>query len=233
MNFGKIVKYQDDGKNHPFTVYLALNKINGRFYIGATEKGTSGRASTHRWQARHGGKSHIKFYRAIKKHGEENFKFLTIKECSDYWDALETERAYIALMKPAYNMTSGGGGIKGHKMSAESKAKMSAAKKGKPGTWAAHLQTPHARQRSIEALKRRKGTKRTGKALEASLKGAAAMVQATRKPVMEMTTGTMYRSVTEAALANNLVHMSVTKLCQSGRTSMRGLRFKYMEKDVQ
>ena len=227
------MKYQDEGKNHPFTVYMALNKINGRFYIGATEKGTFGRASVHRWQAKHGGKSHLKFYRAIKKHGEENFKFLTIKDCSDYWDALETERAYIALMNPPYNMTSGGGGIKGHKMSAESKAKMSAAKKGKPGTWAAHLQTPHARQKSIEALKRRKGTKRTGKGLEASLKGAAAMIAARRKPVMELTSGTLYASVTEAAKANNLVDVTVTALCRSGRTSMRGLRFKYIEKNVQ
>jgi len=229
--FGKIVKYEDGGANHPFTVYMAINKLNGASYIGATQKGTEGRASVHLTTARCVESKDQHFYRAVRKYGEENFKFITIKECQDYWDALESERAYIALFKPRYNMTDGGGGIKGHKMSAESRAKMSAAKKGKLGTWSDHLQTEHAKKRTLEALRSRKGTKRTGKGLEASLKGARAMAEARRKPVMELTSGNVYASVTEAAKANNLVDITVTALCRSGRTSMRGLKFKYMAKN--
>jgi group I intron endonuclease len=220
----------DDGKGHPFVVYMALNKINGDCYIGATEKGTKGRQSTHRWQVSHGGKSHIVFYRALKKYGEENFKFLTIKQCVDYWDALESERAYIALMKPRYNMTSGGGGIKGYKHTPESKAKMSAAKKGKPGLWARVAMPQEIRDRLAAHRRAEKGKPRSLKSQAAALELVKIGNAARRKKVICLNTGVVYLSLTEAGAAYSLTTGQIARLCKLGCATLKGLRFSYEPK---
>lgn len=223
--FGKITKYKDDGSCHPFVVYMALNKLNGAFYVGATEKGTLGRSFIHLSHARHGGKRQ-KFYRAIRKYGEDNFKFLTIKECSDYWDALESERQYIAMLKPSYNMTDGGGGVKGFRHSTESRAKMAAAKKGRSAAWT-HMSIRDGVKIKLKAsAKARKGEKTSG-ARKLQLQGFAKLANsARRRRVMEVTTGTIYDSVTDAIKAHAIT--SVCYLCKTGGSSTTGLRFRYI-----
>ena len=220
--YGKVTKYADNGRAHPFVVYLALNTVNGDFYIGATEKGTARRSDVHRWQANHGRGQY--FYRAIRKYGADSFRFITIKECVDFWDALESERAYIALMNPTYNMTAGGGGIKGHRHSEESKAKMSAAKKGKP-----------ARKKSDEEIRRaselRKGISYTPteSQVEAMRVNAALANEARRKGVICLTDGLVYGSITEAAYAYGMTTGQISYHCKGDHKSRRGLEFRYLE----
>ncbi len=226
--YGQITKYRDEGRSHPFVVYMALNKLNGAFYIGATEKGTNQRAAIHISHVRHGGKD-LRFYRAIKKYGEDNFKFLTIKECDDYWDALESEKQYISLLKPRYNMTNGGGGIKGYKHTPQSIAKMSAAKKGRPGLWSRQVMPDHIRKRIGDCRRAEKGRKLTGSHRDAIRLNAKLANEGRRKPVIELSTGRSYNSVKNAAAAHGLTAVWVSHLCKSHHTSEGGLSFRYVE----
>lgn len=112
------------------TLYRATNKINGKSYIGVTNKKLRDRRSQHHYNMRN--HSNLKFHRALRKHGIEKFEWETLWNCYTYADALEEERRLIRMLVPEYNITKGGGGVYGLKFSDESKKKMSLAKKGKP-----------------------------------------------------------------------------------------------------
>lgn len=229
-SFGKVVKYEDGGTNHPFTVYMILNKINGKSYIGATQKGTRARGWIHKTTARSGRNEAQVIYRAMRKYGEENFKFFTLKECADWWDALESERAYIALFKPRYNMTDGGGGIKGHKMSAESRAKMSAAKKGKPGTWARMEMPQHVKERLAAARRSEKGRPVSDKCMAALAINHKLANAVRRRAIICLVDGTEYPSLTAAGKVYSLTTGQLTRLCKLGCSTRSGLRFAYKDK---
>ena len=229
--YGKITKYRDGGRDHPFVVYMALNKVNGAFYIGATEKGTEQRSIIHLGNVRRAEKN-LRFYRAVRKHGAENFKFLTIKECSDYWDALESERQYISLLKPRYNMTAGGGGIKGYRHTPEAIVKMSAAKKGKPG----HPNSPEHKLRLAECRRAEKGIKKLhGSAKEAIRANSRKANAARRRRVLNETTGEIYPSVKDASKALGLSGVMLAKLFHGFKTTKKtkthGLQVRLIGKD--
>lgn len=98
-------------------VYQALNIKNGKRYIGATIKGLHARKMRHFNCARLGHPG--KFYTAIRSHGPDAFVFTEMMECRDFFHALEEEERLIAELKPEYNVTAGGGGVKGHSPSPE------------------------------------------------------------------------------------------------------------------
>ena len=110
-------------------VYVAVNKNNNKFYIGATQTGVRNRSRKHIRNALAGEKG--KFYTAIRKHGSDAFEFLTLANCSDFFHALEVEAKAIAAFHPEYNLTAGGGGAKGYVRSEKSKAAQSAKMKGR------------------------------------------------------------------------------------------------------
>jgi len=222
---GKIVKYRDEGRDHPFVVYMAVNRLNGRFYIGATEKGTQGRAAIHKRLSKYKGQR-MYFARAINKYGFDAFRFLTIKDCVDWQDALASERQYIALLKPHYNLTHGGGGVKGYRHSPQSISKMSAAKKGKPG------------RKMTEEMRAWLSLVKTGVKLTPSDKQKEACIRtaklgnaARRKKVICVTDGIVYNSLTEAAERYQLTTGQISYHCSGDHRSRRGLKFRYLDGD--
>ena len=83
-------------------VYLIINLVNGKKYVGQTIKTVAKRFNEH---------SHEKTFigRAIRKHGKENFRYGVIKSCAsksemDYW-----EKFFIKTLKTkspnSYNLT--------------------------------------------------------------------------------------------------------------------------------
>ena len=106
-------------------VYLILNKINGKRYVGQTVQPLRVRFNEHARK-----KEHTLIGNAIRKYGRENFYCGVIKTCSskaelDYWEkyfiaALHTKKPY------GYNLTDGGEGTVGYHLSSESCAKISA-----------------------------------------------------------------------------------------------------------
>jgi group I intron endonuclease len=111
-------------------VYLVTNRIDGKRYVGQTSQALETRWKRHQYPYGHRrGNSYL--FNAISKHGIQNFKieplvFVETKEEMDFF-----EQAYIKawdLRNPekGYNLTNGGGGMLGFKLSEETKNRMSA-----------------------------------------------------------------------------------------------------------
>lgn len=109
-------------------VYLVTNKINGKRYVGQTSQPLQKRWNRHKSPMNHRRSSYL--FSAICKYGANNFdiKPLVIvgtKQEMDYY-----EREFIKIWdlrnpEKGYNLTDGGGGMLGFKLSEETKRKMS------------------------------------------------------------------------------------------------------------
>lgn len=115
-------------------IYLIENIINNKIYIGKTHNPNK-RWRKHISVSKHGSKRE-KYYihKAIKKYGKDNFSFSIIESYNNEIDCIDAERFYISYFKyigaQLYNLTDGGEGCFGRKMSKETKIKISIAHKG-------------------------------------------------------------------------------------------------------
>lgn len=92
-------------------VYKATNKINNKIYIGITTKTLEYRKSIHKKDSK---SKDTYFYRAIRKHGFDNFEWEVIDTAQSIEELHEKEVAYIKKYDSfdnkvnGYNTTSGG-----------------------------------------------------------------------------------------------------------------------------
>ena len=109
-------------------VYLIINMVNGKKYVGQTTQSLERRIASHKSNK----KSLIG--KAIHKYGAENFRYGVIKTCAskeemDYW-----EKFFIVALKSktpnGYNRTDGGDGSAGCVDSEETRERKSAARLG-------------------------------------------------------------------------------------------------------
>ena len=142
-------------------IYKITNKLNGKVYIGQS------RDIDARWRQHINAKDKFAIHNAIKKYGEENFKFEVLLECPA--DMLNVwERDMIALydcMSPyGYNLTEGGEGCK---CSEETRLKLSNIRKGK------HFseETKHKISESMKGKKRQPFSAETKKKMSDVRKG--------------------------------------------------------------
>lgn len=126
------IKSSDEKK--PGIVYIAINKVNGKRYIGITSQYLSHRKSRH-FRCAEKESSQTYFHRAIRKYGRENFSFTTIRKCQTFKEANLAEIELIADLKPEYNQAKGGGGCLGWSPSDETREKMRERMLGKPSYW--------------------------------------------------------------------------------------------------
>lgn len=111
-------------------IYLITNAVNGKRYVGKTSKRlVSERWNEHRSYAKGGSNQYI--HKAMRKYGAENFKFELFMVVPVEANVAQWERWTISALQPEYNLTAGGEGIPGYKMTLEARAKMRAAKLGK------------------------------------------------------------------------------------------------------
>lgn len=108
------------------TIYLIRNAVNGKVYVGKTEKTIEQRLYEHKGHARRGGE--FRLSQAIRKHGACVFSISEIEVVPDEI-AGERERFWIAYYgskkySNGYNMTDGGEGASGRHLSEESRQKM-------------------------------------------------------------------------------------------------------------
>lgn len=208
-------------------VYQALNTANGKCYVGATEKGLRVRRRKHLANAKRGQSG--KFYTALRKHGPAAFTFSALTECRDFWHALEEERRLIAELQPEYNLTDGGGGVKGLRFSTEAKAKMSASAKKR---WHA-IYPPRTEEEKKERLTRlhRKGTKITDPHLLAKRRQIMqALVERQQRRVRCVTDDISFVSATKAACQYGVSTASIILYCQKKVKPKSGLVFEYEER---
>lgn len=124
-------------------VYLVTNKIDGKRYVGQTSQPLQKRWNRHKSPMNHRRSSYL--FNAICKHGVDAFEInpLVIVGTKQEMDYYERELIRIwDLRNPekGYNLTDGGGGMLGFKLSDETKSRM-----------AAHVKTDEHRARISEA----------------------------------------------------------------------------------
>jgi len=90
--------------------------INNKQYVGYTTKTLEERKKTHIYKSKSNTGSHYfyLFKKALRKYGEENFKWEVIIQCSSLTECQEKEKYYIkkynTISPYGYNLTEGGNG---------------------------------------------------------------------------------------------------------------------------
>lgn len=115
-------------------VYMAVNQVNGKRYIGITSRYLCWRKYGH-FASAEKNNSPTYFHRAIRKYGRKNFVFEVLINCETFEEANKLEIKFIAEMKPEYNLAKGGGGYLGYKPSEEERQRASVRMKGRPSFW--------------------------------------------------------------------------------------------------
>lgn len=202
-------------------VYAATNLITGHVYVGLTSRGIRARRYQHFWRARRGLKS--KFAAAIRCYGEDSFVFAPIRECRDYADGLRKEAWAITDLRPEYNLTAGGGGIKGYKFDPASVEARVALLRGKPG----HPCPQWLKEANAERARLRRGRPISERARAALLGNVKKATVAKQLAVLCESDGRVYASATEAAAAYGLTTGQISAYCRGAHHSRRGLRFSY------
>ena len=118
-------------ENKTYCVYIHENKINSKKYIGQTCQ-----KPKDRWDSGHGYKTCTYFNNAINKYGWDNFEHIIFADNLTKEEANKTEQYLIEFydtMNPqnGYNLTKGGEGVCGFKMTEEQRQKISIAQTGK------------------------------------------------------------------------------------------------------
>ena len=122
-------------------IYKITNKLNGKFYIGKTKYAVKTRIYHHLYTCNHRNDVNSAIHNAIRKYGIENFDIEVIDEASSLEELNEKEIYWIDKLQSrnpsiGYNLAKGGeGGVggphfAGHRHSDETRAKMSADRKG-------------------------------------------------------------------------------------------------------
>lgn len=115
-------------------IYKAVNKINGKVYIGQTTQRLSKRKGAHVYEARHKNNTNCAFHNALRKYGKKNFSWEIVECCKSRKELDEREFYYIEYynsFKNGYNLTKGGGGMSGWNHTKETCQKISIAMLGK------------------------------------------------------------------------------------------------------
>jgi group I intron endonuclease len=116
-------------------IYIVINKITKMVYIGQTIKSLSDRKVSHFSEAKRSG---FYFHQALNKYGPENFTWEVLEYCDSKEELDEMEFHYIkqynSLRPSGYNLTLGGDGTIGLKISEETRAKLSRIRKGRKMT---------------------------------------------------------------------------------------------------
>jgi group I intron endonuclease len=114
-------------------IYCAINKVNGKSYIGKTEKSLEVRQAWHFASVKQ--KSTFAFHRAITKYGIESFDWQILDTCNNLDDLNAKEKEYIRLYESfgpnGYNMTAGDEGQSGWVPSDATRCIWSYQRKGK------------------------------------------------------------------------------------------------------
>lgn len=110
-----------------FGIYIITNIVNGKAYIGKTEESFKKRWRHHSSLLKGNYHSNKYLQNAWNKYGEINFKFEILHVCSKDDDINQLEMEYIEKYDSynnGYNLTKGGEGTLGNRLSEESKRKI-------------------------------------------------------------------------------------------------------------
>jgi len=155
-----------------YTVYMHINKTNGKKYIGITC-----RKPEKRWDCGNGYLRNEHFYKAIKKYGWDKFEHKILADSLSEADAAKMECDLIAFHRSidpkfGYNKTTGGEA--GKEFSEETIRKMSEAQHGSKNHLFGVSPSKETRAKISAALQGKKVSEETRKKLSRSLAGKRA-----------------------------------------------------------
>jgi group I intron endonuclease len=109
-------------------IYIVTNKINGKQYVGQTSQSLDKRWKRHQKPFTHRRPSYL--YNAIQKYGIDNFEietlaFVKTKEDMDFYERELIKFLDLRNPEKGYNLTDGGGGMLGFRLSEDTKRRMS------------------------------------------------------------------------------------------------------------
>lgn len=196
-------------------IYKITNNINGKIYIGQTLQPVKKRWAQHKRPYTRKNVSVIAS--AISKYGEENFTFELLSSHSSLEELNRAEEQAIAqhnsIVPNGYNLDSGG---KNKKMHADTKAKLSLQKLGKPNPSAIGRPGWNKGLKGVQTyptgvLHHNFGKTRTG------------------RPVYCTTNDTVYCHAKMAGKLLGLDPSCIGKICKGKRTQDSGYTFIYVE----
>jgi group I intron endonuclease len=235
-----------------YTVYVHINKTNGKRYYGQTK-----RKATKRWE---GGKGYKKnqpvFYNAIQKYGWDGFEHIIVKEHLTLEEANRLESELIAKYKTlshenGYNILYGGGnkaipenvkekirhahlGKASGPCSEERKHKIGAANRGRTFS-------EEARKRMSEGQKGKKYSEEYKRLKSEQMKQQWAhgyrkpsnKPSPQRRPVIAFNITTEkevnFESITKAAEVLNIQRTYIESVLTKRQKTTKGYRFRYAE----
>lgn len=118
-----------------YSIYKSTNKINGKTYIGFDSNWPQRKQQHNRYCFnKNSGSYSCFFHNALRKYGIDNFEWEVIYQSKDGQHCLKKMETHFIeqynTFNDGYNMTLGGEGVLGYKLSEESKNKISISKKG-------------------------------------------------------------------------------------------------------
>lgn len=210
-------------------IYGIVNTKTGKWYVGQAED-IKRRWGKHLRELRSGTHHSEKLQRSYEKHREGAFLFFILEECSiGELDAREI--FWIAekdSFRNGYNMTCGGGGVRGWAMPEAARKKISAALKCS-AHWLGKKQPEHLNRRRSLALMGEKnhnfGKSPSEETREKMRKAHKGQQPPNKRKVRCIETGIIYESAKAAALQLGLDHSSITKCCRGERELCGGFHW--------
>lgn len=238
-----------------YCVYMHINKINNKVYIGQTCQDIK-----RRWRdggsgylvKRNGKYTQPLFARAILKYGWNNFEHIVWAEGLIKEEANKSERLLIAIWdtrnpKHGYNIRFGGDN---HKLTEETKKKISDAKKGKYAggkspMYGKHLseetkekisqanrgkKIPEEVKKKISEANKGRTSPNKGKQLTEMEKKKIRDSSTFKKQVLCIETEIVYNSTREAEEETGIAHSGISRSCNGIQKTAGGFHWEYYEK---
>ena len=216
-------------------IYFIRNTVTGTEYIGSS-KGIRTRVQGHLWALRKGKHVNPRLQHSFVKHGEEAFTCGVLTLCAREL-LLAQEAHFVALVVDTYNLQGPERGR--HSVSAESKARMSAAQRRRPPpsaeTKARISQGQLGRKQPpvSEATRELHRQKRLGVPLSATTRERQREASPTKRPVVQISLfraqETLWPSVLAAARALSCEHMGIRFACRHPGRIAAGSLWRYAE----
>lgn len=186
--------------NDTYSIYMHINKINNKKYIGQTKL-----KPKDRWGKNGNGYKNQYFYNAIQKYGWNNFEHLILEDNLTEKEVNIKEKYWIkfynTIVPNGYNISPGGTNL-----STETRKKMSIKTKE---NWAKASEQRHEQQKEL-MIKLNKTLDRTGKNNSMYGKHRFGKDAANKKKVRCIETGQIFKTVTDAS-----------KWCNNGQATLR------------
>lgn len=204
-------------KEKKWTVYVHINKTNGKRYVGITSRENL----NHRWRNGYGYIENPHFNSAIEKYGWDGFEHKVVHSGLSADDAKLAEKRLIKEWntrdrKYGYNMTSGGDGTPDYHPSIETRRKLSEARRKE------NLSEETLRRRS-EGLRGRKFSEEHKRKIGDGNSKAIEMLSLDGIVIKR------FNAAHEAEVELNINHSHISQCCHGKRQTTGGYMWRFAQ----